>query len=174
MDSRFDDKCESRLYIGNLDLRITEASLIKMFSPFGKIVSEDFMWHTRGPKRGEPRGYAFVQFNTKEEAKLAKEKMHGKLVCCRPLVVRLASEKNLMEAANNSNSAIAEASKSSLTGSCSGQVNRSAKIAAIKKKLKAMEEESHNPKKQKQADTISGREHLKNPSSINDNEQRTH
>lgn len=42
------------------------AALIKMFSPFGEIVSEDFLWHTRGPKRGEPRGYAFVQFNTKE------------------------------------------------------------------------------------------------------------
>ncbi|XP_027161559.1 probable RNA-binding protein 18 isoform X1 [Coffea eugenioides] len=151
----FDDKCESRLYIGNLDLRITEAALIKMFSPFGKIVSEDFLWHTRGPKRGEPRGYAFVQFNTKEEAKLAKEKMHGKLVCGRPLVVRLASEKYLMDAASNSPNAIGDSSKSSLAGSSSGQVNRSAKIAAIKNKLKAMEEEGGNPKKQKQADSIS-------------------
>lgn len=61
-----DERCESRLYIGNLDLRITEAALIKMFSPYGKIVSEDFLWHTRGPKRGEPRGYAFVQFSTNE------------------------------------------------------------------------------------------------------------
>lgn len=61
-----DEKCESRLYIGNLDQRITEAALIKMFSPFGKIVSEDFLWHTRGPKRGEPRGYAFIEFSTKE------------------------------------------------------------------------------------------------------------
>lgn len=42
------------------------AALIKMFSPFGDIVSEDFLWHTRGPKRGEPRGYAFIQFRTKE------------------------------------------------------------------------------------------------------------
>jgi hypothetical protein len=37
-----------------------------MFSPFGKITAEDFLWHTRGPKRGEPRGYAFVQYTTKE------------------------------------------------------------------------------------------------------------
>ncbi|PON58190.1 Splicing factor-like protein [Parasponia andersonii] len=49
-----DEKSESRLYI-------TEATLIKMFSPFGKIVSEDCLWHTRGPKRGEPRGFAFIQ-----------------------------------------------------------------------------------------------------------------
>ena len=41
------------------------ATLLKMFSPFGKIVSEDFLWHTRGPKRGEPRGFAFIQYSTK-------------------------------------------------------------------------------------------------------------
>ncbi|CAI9295670.1 unnamed protein product [Lactuca saligna] len=62
----FDGNSESRLYVGNLDMRITEGALIKMFSPFGKIVFEDFLWHTRGPKRGEPRGYAFVQFSTME------------------------------------------------------------------------------------------------------------
>ncbi|CAA7059516.1 unnamed protein product [Microthlaspi erraticum] len=61
-----DEKNESRLYVGNLDLRINEAALINMFSPYGKIISEDFLWHTRGPKRGEPRGYAFIQYNRKE------------------------------------------------------------------------------------------------------------
>lgn len=61
-----DEKFDCRLYIGNLDLRIIEATLIKMFSPFGKIVAEDFLWHTRGPKRGEPRGFAFIQFSTRE------------------------------------------------------------------------------------------------------------
>ncbi|CAK9176901.1 unnamed protein product [Ilex paraguariensis] len=155
-----DEKCESRLYIGNLDLRITEAALIKMFSPFGNIVSEDFLWHTRGPKRGEPRGYAFVQFSTKEEAKLAKEKMHGKLVCGRPLVVRLASEKYLLEMAGNSGKAVGEANKSGLTSSCSGQMYRSAKIAAIKNKLKAMEEEGPSTKKQKQSENNSGTDNL--------------
>lgn len=68
MESNFlvEEKSESRLYVGNLDQRITEAALIKMFSPYGKIVSEDFLWHTRGPRRGEPRGFAFIQFNTRE------------------------------------------------------------------------------------------------------------
>ncbi|KAG9450187.1 hypothetical protein H6P81_010152 [Aristolochia fimbriata] len=61
-----DEKSETRLYVGNLDQRITESLLIKLFSQFGKIVQEDFLWHTRGPKRGEPRGYAFVQYGTRE------------------------------------------------------------------------------------------------------------
>ncbi|CAA0830836.1 RNA-binding (RRM/RBD/RNP motifs) family protein [Striga hermonthica] len=116
-----DEKLESRLYIGNLDLRITEAALIKMFSPFGKIISEDFLWHTRGPKRGEPRGYAFIQFSNKEEAVKAKEKMHGRMACGRPLVVRLASEKYPTEGLSNSSKCL-EGGKAGLLG---GADNRS-------------------------------------------------
>ncbi|KAL1319408.1 hypothetical protein HN51_071702 [Arachis hypogaea] len=149
-----DDKCESRLYIGNLDLRITEAALLRMFSPFGKIVSEDFLWHTRGPKRGEPRGFAFIQYSTNEEAKLAKEKMHGRLACGRPLVVRLAGEKYMLETADNPTKATGEGHKLHLTRSGMGQTSRSAKIAAIKNKLKSLEEGSRT-KKQKQNDDIS-------------------
>ncbi|CAK7338857.1 unnamed protein product [Dovyalis caffra] len=156
----FDEKAESRLYVGNLDLRITEAALIKMFSPYGKILFEDFLWHTRGPKRGEPRGFAFIQFSTKEEAKLAKEKMHGRLACGRPLVVRLASEKYLEESAQDSSRAPGEAKKTGLTGSTLGQTSRSAKIAAIKNKLRALEEEGPSVKKQKQVDGDSCKDSL--------------
>ncbi|CAH9116143.1 unnamed protein product [Cuscuta epithymum] len=151
-----DEKSESRLYVGNLDLRISEAALIKMFSPFGKIISEDFLWHTRGPKRGEPRGYAFVQFSTKEEAQLAKEKMHAKLVCGRPLSIRLASEKLLMEGAENPSKAVGVTAKSYLSGgSSSTRMSRGAKIAAIKNKLKSMEEEvGHSSKRHKPEDSL--------------------
>ncbi|TYI53542.1 hypothetical protein E1A91_D11G012000v1 [Gossypium mustelinum] len=145
-----DERSESRLYVGNLDLRITEAALIKMFSPYGKIISEDFLWHTRGPKRGEPRGFAFIQYSTKEEAKLAKEKMHGRLACGRPLMVRLASEKYLEEAAaQNSSKAGCNTIKSGTTSTISGQVSCSAEIAAIKNKLKALDEERDGAKKPK-------------------------
>ncbi|XP_031275052.1 probable RNA-binding protein 18 isoform X1 [Pistacia vera] len=160
-----DEKSESRLYIGNLDLKITEAALIKMFSPYGKIVAEDFLWHTRGPKRGEPRGFAFIQFSTKEEARLAKEKMHGRLACGRPLVVRLASEKYLEETTQNSSKAVGDANKIGVIGSGGGQMNRSAKIAAIKNKLKALEEESCSAKKQKQAEGTSCNSSLDHPPS---------
>ncbi|XP_072963577.1 uncharacterized protein [Typha angustifolia] len=143
-----DDKSESRLYVGNLDHRITESSIIKMFSPFGKIVSEDFLWHTRGPRRGEPRGYAFIQYNTKEEAQLAKTEMNGKLACGRPLVVRFASEKYLADTVNSVNSGT-DTKKSSISCGKSGQINYSAKIAAIKNKLKSLEEESCSTKRPK-------------------------
>lgn len=83
-----------------------------------------------------------------QEAKLAKEKVHGRLVYGRPLVVRLASEKCLVEGAESSDKAI-DAKKPGLAGSCSAQMTRSAKIAAIKNKLKDMEEKSHKTKRLK-------------------------
>jgi len=87
-----------------------------------------------------------------QEAELAKEKMNGKLAGGRPLVVRLASEKNLVETTETSCKAVGVANTSTVAVSSSGQTSRSAKIAAIKNKLKAMEEENGGSKKQKQDD----------------------
>ncbi|KAL7003473.1 hypothetical protein U1Q18_004628 [Sarracenia purpurea var. burkii] len=106
-----------------------------------------------------------------QEAELAKEKMNGKLACGRPLVVRLASEKTSVETTDSSGKLIGEANKPTLSVGSSGQMSRankpslavgslgqmsrSAKIAAIKNKLKALEEENCGSKKQKQKDGIS-------------------
>lgn len=90
-----------------------------------------------------------------KEAELAKEKMHGKLICGRPLTVRIASEKSTVEAEEATYQRIGTSNKSSLTGWSSGQMSRSAKIAAIKNKLKEMEEESSGTKRQKLTDNIS-------------------
>lgn len=90
-----------------------------------------------------------------QEAKLAKEKMHGKLALGRPMVVRLASEKNMMETTDSSTKVVGEGHKMHLSGGGVGQTSRSAKIAAIKNKLKSLEEESSRNKKQKQSDIIS-------------------
>ncbi|KAJ1269643.1 hypothetical protein BS78_07G227400 [Paspalum vaginatum] len=141
------DKFESRLYVGNLDYRISESDIIKMFSPFGKITAEDFLWHTRGPKRGEPRGYAFVQYTTKEEAQLAKEKMNGKLVRGRPMVVHLASEKSSMDSAGNSHRAVKDKKLAGGSGPKSQQTDRATMIAAIKSKLDSMDKEGCSTKR---------------------------
>lgn len=150
-----EETSDRRIYVGNIDHRISEATLLKMFTPFGKIESEDFLLHTRGPKRGEPRGFAFVQYSTKEEARLAKEKMHGRLACGRPLVVRLASEKSTAETVEKSPKVAGVVSRSTHLGSSSGQMSRSAKIAAIKNKLKVLEEDGSSGKRQKQVERIS-------------------
>lgn len=81
-----------------------------------------------------------------QEAIRAKEKMHGRMACGRPLVVRLASEKYPVDGSANSSKS-ADGSRSSLSGGGGGQTSRSAKIAAIKNKLKAIDEESHKTSK---------------------------
>ncbi|CAI7813429.1 unnamed protein product [Closterium sp. NIES-53] len=88
-----DERTENKLYVGNLDHRVTEYHVIKMFTPYGKIRREEYLWHTYGPKRGEPRGYAFVEYSKREEAELARSKMNGRTVFGRPLVVRFVDEK---------------------------------------------------------------------------------
>ena len=57
---------ESRIFIGNLSSTVTEYAVIKLFSKFGEIVKIDFLWNTSGPRRGEPRGYCFLDFKDPE------------------------------------------------------------------------------------------------------------
>jgi len=90
-----------------------------------------------------------------QEAILAKEKMHGRLACSRPLVVRLAGERYALEKADSSTKAVGEGHKLHLTVGGMGQTSRSAKIAAIKNKLKSLEEDNSKIKKQKLSDNIS-------------------
>lgn len=90
--------------------------------------------------------------------------MHGKLICGRPLVVRLAGEgeKYLMESANASSktkTAGVTTGKSNLTGTYSGQTSRSAKIAAIKNKLKAMGEKEEEEEEKESRDSKKPRQH---------------
>ncbi|XP_078432956.1 RNA-binding protein-like RNA recognition motif protein [Wolffia australiana] len=138
---------DNRLYVGNLDQRITEATILKMFAPFGNIISEDFLWHTRGPKRGEPRGYAFIQYSSKEEAELAKSRMHGRLACGRPLVVHFAQERWSPEVnpVTSDRAASKDRKGKNLTTAAAASssicTSRAATIAAIRGKLKAMDEE---------------------------------
>ncbi|KAK2366816.1 putative RNA-binding protein [Trifolium repens] len=90
-----------------------------------------------------------------QEAILANEKMHGKLACGRPLVVRLSSERYALETPSSSTKAVSEGHKLHLTGGGTEQTSRSAKIAAIKNKLKSLEEDNSRSKKQKQNDNVS-------------------
>lgn len=85
-----------------------------------------------------------------QEAELAKEKMHGRLACGRPLVVRLAGEKYLTEPQQRSLKVMGSVSRGTISSSSLGSeqsTSKSAKIAAIKSKLKDLEGESSNAKK---------------------------
>lgn len=55
-----------RLYVGNLSPTVDEYTLIQVFQKYGKITKLDFMFHKTGVLKGKPRGYAFVEFSSKD------------------------------------------------------------------------------------------------------------
>lgn len=57
---------EKKLFIGNLSSSCDEYTLVKLFSRYGQISKLNYMFHTSGPMKGKPRGYAFVEFVKKE------------------------------------------------------------------------------------------------------------
>ncbi|XP_053501144.1 probable RNA-binding protein 18 isoform X6 [Ictalurus furcatus] len=96
-----------RLWIGNIDAKITEYHLVKLLEKFGQVEQFDFLFHKSGPLEGQPRGYCFVNFHTKEvpltcliqkcpclmlllEAERAIQCLNGKLALSKKLVVRWA------------------------------------------------------------------------------------
>nr|ACQ59046.1 Probable RNA-binding protein 18 [Anoplopoma fimbria] len=40
--------------------------LVKLLEKFGHVKQFDFLFHKSGPLEGQPRGYCFVNFNTRE------------------------------------------------------------------------------------------------------------
>ncbi|XP_054724612.1 probable RNA-binding protein 18 [Uloborus diversus] len=79
---------EKRLWIGNIDSRLTEYNLLKMVQQFGEIKKFDFLFHKSGPLKGMPRGYCFVTYETREQAEKALAALHGKRVLDKDLAVK--------------------------------------------------------------------------------------
>lgn len=88
---------ERRLWIGNLDTRLTEYQLLKIAQKCGNIEKFDMLFHKSGPQVGQPRGYAFVTYKTTKESAIALEKLNGKLIGSKHVVVRLAKNINYDE-----------------------------------------------------------------------------
>jgi len=73
-----------KLYVGNLNFDATEDQVRELFSSYGdvaevKIIMDRFS--------GRSRGFAFVRFNTSDEAGKAKEDLQGKPFQGKPLVI---------------------------------------------------------------------------------------
>lgn len=80
-----------RLYVGNLPYDADEASLRDAFSQDGRIVERVHIVIDRETQR--PRGFAFVEMATDEQAKLAIETLDGSMFGTRQLRVTEAEER---------------------------------------------------------------------------------
>lgn len=84
---------EHKLFVGNLDARVREFDVLRLCEPFGKIVREQFLWHESGPRKGQPRGFCFVEFSTRKEAEDARRELDGRSLLGRPLTVRFVTDR---------------------------------------------------------------------------------
>ena len=83
----------SKLYVGNMSFKTTEADLRDAFGQFGSVTD---VYIANDRETGRPRGFAFVTFSTDTEAKLAAEKMNGVDLDGRQLTVNEAKPKEEM------------------------------------------------------------------------------
>lgn len=86
------DKSSSKLLIKNVAFEATEKDLRQLFSPFGQIKS------LRLPKKfGNHRGFAFVEYVTKQEAQNALQALSSTHLYGRHLVLERAKEGETLE-----------------------------------------------------------------------------
>ena len=81
---------KQQIYIGNLDYNIRKNTLTETFKPFGKIREVRIIQNS---KTGRSKGFAFISFETSQQAQKAL-KMHGRSLNGRSLVVRIAKKRD--------------------------------------------------------------------------------
>ena len=77
----------TKLYLGNLSLDVTENDLREMISEHGPVNEINVIMDKA---TGRARGFAFVTMNTEEGAKAAIQALNGKQMNGRPLTVNEA------------------------------------------------------------------------------------
>ncbi|XP_066137547.1 probable RNA-binding protein 18 [Euwallacea fornicatus] len=129
---------DRKLWIGNLDPRITEYQLLKLIQTYGAIEKFDLIFHRVGPLAGLPRGYAFVTYVKCDDACRAKNGLNGRVMGQKKLNVTWAHSANL-------DSNVYEKTKPSITIPALAlakepkKADKMTQIQAIEAKLKLME-----------------------------------
>ncbi|MCC5813903.1 MAG: RNA-binding protein [Leptospira sp.] len=81
---------DSKIYVGNLNFRISEEALRNSFSSFGNITEIRMI---RDRETGNFKGFAFISFETPESAQKAVSAMNGKDFEGRAIRVNIAEDK---------------------------------------------------------------------------------
>ncbi|KAJ3054361.1 hypothetical protein HK097_002025 [Rhizophlyctis rosea] len=85
----------NRLYVGSLHFNITEEDLKTVFEPFGPV---EFVNLHKDPDTGKSKGFAFVQYENADDAKVALDKMNGYDIMGRKIRVGHITDKTITPA----------------------------------------------------------------------------
>ena len=77
----------TKLFVGNLDFKITENDLQDAFAAHGNVIETNLVTDRT---TGRPRGFAFVTMSTPDEAQNAISALNGKELAGRALTVNVA------------------------------------------------------------------------------------
>jgi RNA recognition motif-containing protein len=80
----------TKLFVGNLDFKVTENDLQDTFAAFGTVVEANLMVDKMS---GRPRGFAFITMGSPEEAQKAIQALNGSDLKGRNLTVNEARPK---------------------------------------------------------------------------------
>ncbi|MEM8964210.1 MAG: RNA-binding protein [Acidobacteriota bacterium] len=80
----------SKIFVGNLNYRTTKERLSEHLAPAGQIVD---VYVPTDRATGRPRGFAFVEFSSEEEAQAAVDQFHRQDLDGRPLNINFAEER---------------------------------------------------------------------------------
>ena len=76
-----------RIYVGNLSYELSENELQQEFMAFGEVTSASILTDKYS---GRPKGFGFVEMESKSEAEAAIEGLNGKILKERTIVVNEA------------------------------------------------------------------------------------
>jgi RNA recognition motif-containing protein len=76
-----------KLYVGNLSYSVTEEELTTLFSEAGQVVSAKIITDRQ---TGQPRGFGFVEMESKADGQKAISMLNGRVLEGRPLAVNEA------------------------------------------------------------------------------------
>lgn len=80
----------NKLYIGNIPFSISEDELSKLFNSIGKVQN---VYLPTDKKTGRPRGFAFVEMSSDDEAYSAVDQLNGTDIGGRNIKVDIATER---------------------------------------------------------------------------------
>ena len=136
---------KSTIWIGNIDSKATEAQILKLVKPHGKVVKFDFIYSHVSDSGSEriPRGYAFVTYDNYVSADTATRTLNGLQVLSKCLKVQISSSNSCSSSSSSGSSASLPLSLSmnldhNKTDSIS-LTSKQNKIKAMEAKLKALE-----------------------------------
>jgi RNA recognition motif-containing protein len=89
--SRKKEAIQTKLFVGNLNFDTTPEELRALFAEIGEVVSVSV---PTDRDTGRPRGFAFVELSTPEQAAAATEKLNGHELGGRALRVNEATERS--------------------------------------------------------------------------------